>query len=106
MTNGWKKHAEIKKEIYEKKWPNAKIDYITAHNGGIKMYGGGDNLKGWGKTAEAIAYTLKTVGLADCVMGSSTMDFAAEEGFENDGDAMKLWDAAIEIYNWEVNGVA
>ena len=59
-----------------------------------------------GKTAEAIAYTLKTVGLADCVMGSSTMDFAAEEGFENDGDAMKLWDAAIEIYNWEVNGVA
>ena len=106
MTNGWKKHAEIKKEIYEKKWPKAKIDYITAHNGGIKMYGGGDNLKGWGKTAEGIAYTLKTVGLADCVMGASTMDFAAEEGFENDGDAMKLWDAAIEIYNWEVNGVA
>ena len=83
-----------------------KIDYITAHNGGIKMFAGGFNLKGWGKTAEAIAYTLKTVGLADCVMGSSTMDFAAEEGFENDGDAMKLWDAAIEIYNWEVNGVA
>ena len=107
MTNGWKKHAEIKKEIYEKKWPKAKIDYITAHNGGIKMYGGAKgNLKGWGKTAEAIAYTLKTVGLADCVMGSSTMDFASEEGFENDGDAMKLWDAAIEIYNWEVNGVA
>ena len=105
MTNGWKKHAEIKKEIYEKKWPKAKIDYIAAHNGGIKMYGG-DNLKGWGKTAEGIAYTLKTVGLADCVMVSSTMDFAAEEGFENDGDAMKLWDAAIEIYNWEVNGVA
>ena len=105
MTNGWKKHAEIKKEIYEKKWPKAKIDYITAHNGGIKMYGG-DNLKGWGKTAEGIAYTLKTVGLADCVMGSSTMDFAAEEGFENDGDALLLWDDAIAIYNWEVNGVA
>ena len=58
MTNGWKKHAEIKKEIYEKKWPKAKIDYITAHNGGIKMYGGGDNLKGWGKSAKSIAYTL------------------------------------------------
>ena len=39
-------------------------------------------------------------------MGSSNMDFAAEEGVENDGDAMKVWDAAIEIYNWEVNGVA
>ena len=82
------------------------IDYIAAHNGGIKMFADGTNLKGWGKTAEAIAYTLKTVGLADSVMGSSTMDFAAEEGFENDGDAMKLWDEAIAIYNFEVNGVA
>ena len=106
MTNGWKKLTEIRNEIHAKKWPKAKIDYIAAHNGGIKMFAGGDNLKGWGNTAEAIAYTLMTVGLADCVMGSSTMDFAAEEGFENDGDAMKLWDAAIEIYNWEVNGVA
>ena len=86
-----------------------KIDFITAHNGGIKMFAGVglvDNLKGWGKTAKAIAYTLKTVGLADCVMGSSSMDFASQEGFENDGDAHALWSAAIEIYNWEVNGVA
>ena len=82
------------------------IDYIAAHNGGIKMFADGTNLKGWGKTAEAIAYTLKTVGVAHTVMGGSSMDFASEEGFENDGDAMKLWDAAIEIYNWEVNGVA
>ena len=82
------------------------IDYIAAHNGGIKMFADGTNLKGWGKTAEAIAYTLKTVGLAHTVMGSSTMDFASEEGFENDGDARELWDEAIGIYNWEVNGVA
>ena len=83
-----------------------KIDFISAHKGGIKMFAGSFNLKGWGKTAEAIAYTLKTGGLADCVMGSSTMDFASEEGFENDGDARELWDEAIGIYNWEVNGVA
>ena len=83
-----------------------KIDYIAAHNGGIKMFAGGFNLKGWGKTAEAIAYTLKTVGVAHTVMGSSTMDFASEEGFENDGDALRLWNEAIKIYNWEVNGVA
>jgi len=82
------------------------IDYIAAHNGGIKMFADGTNLKGWGKTAEAIAYTLKTVGLAHTVMGSSTMDFASEEGFEKDGDALLLWDDAIGIYNWEVNGVA
>ena len=82
------------------------IDYISAHNGGIKMFAGSLNLKGWGKTAESIAYTLKTVGLADRVMGSSTMDFASEEGFENNGDALKLWNETIGIYNWEVNGVA
>ena len=35
------------------------IDYITAHNGGIKMFAG-DGLKGWSKTAKGIAYTLKT----------------------------------------------
>ena len=82
-----------------------KIDFITAAGGGIRMYAG-DNLKGWGGTAKGIAYTLRTVGLADCVMGSSTMDFASEEGFENDDDARELWDEAIGIYNWEVNGVA
>ncbi|HBF00978.1 MAG TPA: hypothetical protein DDW46_07935 [Dehalococcoidia bacterium] len=82
-----------------------KIDFITAAGGGIRMYAG-DGLKGWGGTAKGIAYTLRTVGLADCVMGSSSMDFASEEGFENDGDARELWDEAIGIYNWEVNGVA
>ena len=82
-----------------------KIDFISAENGGIKMYAGVGNVKGWAKTASGIAYTLAAVGLADRVMGSSTMDFASEEGFENDGDAMKLWDEAIAIYNWEINGV-
>ena len=70
------------------------------------MYDGADNVKGWGKTAKGIAFPLQTVGRADICMGSSTMDFASEEGFENDGDAHLLWDEAIGIYNWEVNGVA
>ena len=83
-----------------------KIDFITAENGGIKKYAGLNNLKGWRKTAKGIAYTLRTVGLADRVMASSSMDFASEDGFENDGDAMELWNEAIAIYNWEVNGVA
>ena len=83
-----------------------KIDYISAENGGIKMYAGVGNVKGWMKTASGIAYVLATVGLADTVMGSSTMDFASEEGFENDGDAIELWNDAIALYNWKVNGVA
>jgi hypothetical protein len=83
-----------------------KIDFISAENGGIKLFAGVENVKGWGCTAKGIAYTLKTVGLAEIVMGSSSMDFASEEGFENNGDALALWDEAIGIYNWEVNGVA
>ena len=90
--------------------PLGLIDFISADNGGIKMYFknslGKMDYAGWGTTAETIAEVMKKYGLADCVMGSSTMDFASEEGFENNGDALKLWDEAIGIYNWEVNGVA
>ena len=77
-----------------------KIDFIDAHNGGIKMYAGVglvDNLKGWGKTAKSIAYTLKTVGLADRCMASSSMDFASEYGFETDDGAMLLYKRALEL---------
>jgi len=83
-----------------------KIDFISAKNGGIMMYAGANNPQRWGKSPKGIAYSLSTIGIADCVIGSSSMDFASEYGFENDGDALALWDAAIEIYNWEVNGVA
>ena len=59
-----------------------KIDFIDASGGGIKMYAG-NSLKGWGGTAKGIAYTLRTVGLADRCMASSSMDFASEYGFKN-----------------------
>jgi len=72
------------------------IDYITAHNGGIKMFAG-DGLKGWSKTAEGIAYTFKTCGIAETLMGSSSMDFASEEGFETDDGAMLLLKRALEL---------
>ena len=83
-----------------------KINFIDAHGGGIRLYNGFDNLKGWSGTAKGIAYTLRTVGLADRVMASSSMDFAAEYGFENDDAAIRLWNEALDLYNWEVNGVA
>jgi len=34
------------------------------------------------------------------------MDFADEEGFAHHDDANKLWNAAVDIYNWNVNKVA
>ena len=72
------------------------IDYIDAHNGGIKMFAG-DNLKGWSKTATGIAYTMKTCGVADTVYGSSSMDFAAEYGFETNDGAALLYKRALEL---------
>ena len=74
-----------------------KIDFLDAHNGGIRMYAGVGNLKGWSKTAEGIAYTLKTCGIGETLMGSSSMDFASEEGFETDDGAMLLLKRALEL---------
>ena len=73
------------------------IDYVDAYNGGIKMYAGVGNHKGWSKTAKGIAYTLKTCGIAETIMGSSSMDFASEEGFETDDGAMLLLKRALEL---------
>ena len=42
-------------------------------------------------------YTLKTCGIAETMMGSSSMDFASEEGFETDDGAMLLLKRALEL---------
>ena len=92
--------------MIEREMMTKKIDYISADDGGIKMWAGLGSPVGWSDSADGIATVLKTAGLAEICYGSSSMDFASEEGFENDDDAAKLWDEAIGIYNWEVNGVA
>ena len=80
-----------------------KIDFISAENGGIKFYGGRDdvakelNCVGFAKTAEMVNYIIKTRGLADRVMHSSSMDFASEYGFANNDDAWILWQDGYEL---------
>jgi hypothetical protein len=73
------------------------INYLEAYNGGIKMFAGTFNLKGWSKSAEGIAYTLNTCGIAESMSSSSSMDFASEEGFETDDGAMLLLKRALEL---------
>jgi hypothetical protein len=73
------------------------IDFFDAHNGGVRMYSSDGALKGWGKTAEGVAYTLSTCGIAETTYGSSSMDFAAEEGFDTDDGAMLLLKRAFEL---------
>ena len=72
------------------------IDYLEAYNGGVRLYSEG-GLKGWGSTAESIAYTLSTCGVANETYGSSSMDFASEYGFDNDECAMLLMKRAFEL---------
>ena len=73
-----------------------EIGFIAAHNGGIQMFSGG-GVVGWGNTADMIAYVIKTKGLANTVMGSSSMDFASEEGFATDDGAKLLWEQSLEL---------
>ena len=75
----------------------AKIDYINADKGGIKMYSGVGNVVGWGKTAKHIAYVIATHGLADTVYGGSSMDFADEDGFDHYDGAKILWNEALAM---------
>ncbi len=80
-----------------------KIDFISAEDGGIKFYGGRDdkamqlNCIGFAKTPEMVNYIIKDRGLADRVMHSSSMDFADEYGFKNNGDAWNMFDAGVEL---------
>ena len=73
-----------------------EIGFITAHEGGIQMFSG-EGVVGWGNTADMIAYVIKTKGIAETVMGSSSIDFASEEGFATDNGAKLLWAQSLEL---------
>jgi len=77
------------------------INYVDAQDGGIKMfYGEGlisDQDFVFGTTPEQLAKHIKEIGLADTVMGGSSMDFASEEGFDTDDGAQLLLKRAFEL---------
>ena len=81
------------------------IRFISAHKGGIQMYSNPGEQVAWAKTPEMIAYALRTKGADEIIMGSSTMDFASEEGFDLDEDATILWDEGYHMYLNEVAAV-
>ena len=81
------------------------IEFITAHNGGLVMYAD-DKMVGFGETVEEVASVMTRHGVDGIIYFSSSMDFATEYGFETNDGALNMWNEAIGIYNWEVNGVA
>ena len=72
------------------------INYVDAVNGGIEMTTKkGETL--WSDTVEGVAKAMYDYGIAKTMMGSSSMDFASQEGFETDEGAMLLLKRALEL---------
>ena len=71
--------------------------FISANNGGIEVGIGVGNKVGFAKTAKMLAYILDTHKIFGEVMFCSSMDFATEAGFADDGDARKLFNDAVEM---------
>ena len=71
--------------------------FISANNGGIEVGIGVGNKVGFAKTAKMLAYILDTHKIFGEVMFCSSMDFATEVGFADDGDARKLFNDAVEM---------
>ena len=92
-------------EMNDKSGKMNPIRFVAAHNGGIQMFSNPGELVAWAKTPEMIAYALRTKGADEIIMGSSSMDFASEEGFKNDEDAMTLWEDGYNTYLDEVEAV-
>jgi len=89
----------------EKKEITMEINFVTAKNGKVELMA--DKTVVASSEDEELAKEMEYHGLADSgVYHSSSMDFASEDGFANDGDAWEIFDDAIKIYNWNVNGIA
>tara|TARA_B100001057_G_scaffold413259_1_gene429773 strand:- start:281 stop:544 length:264 start_codon:yes stop_codon:yes gene_type:complete len=84
-----------------------KINFIAADESGIKFFAGAvGNCVGFAKTPKMVNYIIKTKGLEDRVMHSSSMDFASEYGFANNDDAWILWQDGYELDDKKAAGVA
>ena len=92
-------------KMYDNNGDYNPIRFVAAHKGGIQMFSNPGELVAWGKTPEMIAYALRTKGADEIIMGSSSMDFASENGFKNDEDAMTLWEDGYNAYLVEVEAV-
>ena len=76
------------------------IDFIGAQDGGLIFFGAdGEEILdfGFGSTVEECANIIAAWGLANEVHASSSMDFASEYGFAEDGDAMIMYQQAIKL---------
>lgn len=77
---------------------NLGINYVAADEGGL-IFGIDTEAGTINRRADTIVdgvEFVKKYGVADAVYGSSSMDFAAEEGFADDDGAMNMWNRILE----------
>ena len=72
------------------------IDFVAARDGGLE-FTTICNTRIFGATLEECAKIIASQGLANSVMGSSSMDFADEYGFETAEGAMEMYQYAIKL---------
>ena len=82
-----------------------EINFVTDRNGKIELMSDKTVVVS-SVDVEELTNVMYDHGLADSVYHSSSMDFASEDGFENDGDAWVIFDEALKMYNWVANGIA
>lgn len=69
--------------------------FISAGAGGLSLTSrDGESL--WSKNISDLVEFVREKGLATQVMGSSTMDFADEEGFDHYNGANEMWESVVE----------
>ena len=71
--------------------------FIDAMDGCIGVFIGAGNQVGFAKTPKMLAYILDTKKIYGEVMFTSSMDFASEYGFADNGDARKLFNDAVKM---------
>jgi hypothetical protein len=86
--------SKVNKETGDSKMA---IDFITADNGSIEMFANNE-LVATASTAKDISWALKEYGFEGSVATSSTIDFADEFGFENQDDAITLWEEGVKHF--------
>lgn len=69
--------------------------FLSADFGGLTLKTR-DECTFWSKNVDELVSFVKEKGMASEIFGSSSMDFADEEGFETQDGADLLWDRVIE----------
>ena len=74
------------------------ISYLNANDGKIELWADMEHLIAEVQSAESIAQYIKQEGVSDVLMGSSSMDFASEYGFDYDAEVQDLWFSGVEQF--------